>query len=272
MMKKKQDKETEVGDIKVSHERVRVYVVSRPTSPGMLCNRVAEKAMRELLMPSTKTKADKQQKLKHDPIAEFRSAAYTDLNPKAETLILQRAVAFKAALCSVNSDIENSGTSRAQLQRCVFVPGEFVGIYGIPYVHMTITRTAGMQRTPDIRTRAVLREWAACFDLEYTAPVLTGGKVLQLLAAAGLMRGVGDYRPEKGGPFGAFEIVDATDERYQRIVKTGGRKAQVEAMEAALPADDDTRDLLEWFKTEVRSRGREAQATGVEARANGALS
>ena len=48
--------------------------------------------------------------------------------------------------------------------------------------------------------------WAARFSLEVDPTVLPVELVHQLLEEGGRRVGIGDYRPEKGGPFGRFEI------------------------------------------------------------------
>jgi hypothetical protein len=76
-----------------------------------------------------------------------------------------------------------------------------------------------------------------------------------LLAAAGLTIGVGDWRPEKGsGNYGQFEIVSKDDPRYARIVKTGGRQAQIDGFENPDGYDEETAELLSWFDDERAKR------------------
>jgi hypothetical protein len=49
--------------------------------------------------------------------------------------------------------------------------------------------------------------WRAAFTLEVDEDVLSVEVVHQLLEEGGRRIGVGDYRPEKGGPFGRFAIL-----------------------------------------------------------------
>lgn len=49
--------------------------------------------------------------------------------------------------------------------------------------------------------------WRAAFSLEIDETVLPVDLVHQLLEEGGRRIGIGDYRPEKGGPFGRFEIL-----------------------------------------------------------------
>jgi len=80
--------------------------------------------------------------------------------------------------------------------------------------------------------------------------------IQNLLEAGGMIQGVGDWRPEKGGNYGQFRIVDPEDPLFKQITATGGRQAQLAAMQKPIPYDIDTKDLLEWFFTEAEIRGR----------------
>jgi len=58
-----------------------------------------------------------------------------------------------------------------------------------------------------MRYRPRLDCWGAVFALAINEDVLDPVTVHQLLREGGERIGVGDYRPEKGGPFGCFQVV-----------------------------------------------------------------
>jgi hypothetical protein len=58
-----------------------------------------------------------------------------------------------------------------------------------------------------MRHRPRWDSWQAIFTLEIDETVLDVDLIHQLLEEGGRRIGIGDYRPEKGGPFGRFEIV-----------------------------------------------------------------
>jgi hypothetical protein len=58
-----------------------------------------------------------------------------------------------------------------------------------------------------MRHRPRFDEWGAQFDLLVDDSQLSLDMAHQLLAEAGLGVGIGDFRPEKRGPFGTFRIV-----------------------------------------------------------------
>lgn len=242
----------EVSDIlKVSTGSLECYIVGN--SP-LICNRMSEKAKHELLMPKGRKNAvERATTLKHVPIDEYRASAYTLKDDTQPTLLAMLSTAFKGALRSAALDMP--GAKKAQIGRLTYLAGEFVGIYGVPKLFMSITRSADMAKTPDVRTRAIVPEWACHLTITFVQPLIRAQAVGNLLAAAGLTIGVGDWRPEKGsGNYGQFEIVSKDDQRYARIVKSGGRKAQIEALENPVAYDAETAELLSWFDDERAKR------------------
>lgn len=58
-----------------------------------------------------------------------------------------------------------------------------------------------------MRHRARVEKWRATFDLEIDDAVLDAATIHQLLEEGGRRIGVGDYRPERGGPYGRFAVI-----------------------------------------------------------------
>ena len=250
---KAKEKKTEVVDIlQVETKTIHVCVLGKTP---LIFNRLSEKARHELLFPSRKKNtAEKATTLKHDPLGEFRASLHSTRNDDDPTLITLPATAFKGATRSAAIDLP--GATKAQIGRLVYVEREHIHIYGVPKLHMSVIRMKDMNRTPDIRSRAILPEWAAFLSINYVTPMLTQKTVMHLLAAAGMFIGVGDWRPEKGsGNFGRFELVSDTNTAFKNIVQVGGREAQVAAMKRADAYDLDTEDLLRWFDEELDNRG-----------------
>lgn len=269
MAKSKTVESPEIQVATVQTGTIRVRVIG---NTPIVLNRMSEKAKHELLLPRGRMNAaQKQQNLKHDPVTEFRASA-THL-PEGPTLLGIDATAFKGSLMTAALDLP--GTKKAQIGRLSYVNGRYVGIYGLPMLYMAVVRSSDMNRTPDIRTRCIIPNWCAEFEVTFIKPHLTPEAICNLLAAAGLYIGVGDGRPEKGKmTFGQFHIV-ATDEDeklYETIVAQGSREQQVFAMAEATPYDDETEELLSWFNTELGNRRfkaetantRKAAAAGVE--------
>lgn len=255
-MKKTESKESTIDILRINEGQMTFNVLG--VSP-LIMNRMSEKARHTLLMPSgPKSRAEKQSTLKHEPLVEFRASPYTDPDEKAPTLLLHLATAFKGAMKEAALDLD--GVAKTQIGRLVWVTGdrlnkERTSIYGVPQLLMSVVRSADMNKTPDIRSRAIVPQWAATITIHFRAPILKEQGIANLIAAAGSM-GVGDWRPAKGsGTSGRFELVGKDDPTWLAIVKGGGRKAQVAAMEFPECYDADTQEMLSWFETASKARG-----------------
>lgn len=237
----------------------RATVWLRGKSP-LILNRMAGKALRELLAPKgRKTTAEKQQTLKHDPMAEYRNSMSVR-DGTGPTRIIFPCSAVKSAMAT--SALETKGTSKAQIGRLVWVENMTCDLYGVPKLLMSVVRSADMNRTPDVRTRAILPEWCLEVTIQYVRPQMSEQTLFQLLANAGVVCGIGDFRQEKGkGNFGQFEI--ATDKDCKAIVASGGIKQQDAAIKEPKCFDADTEELLSWFIEEVGRRGKSSLLAGA---------
>lgn len=252
MAVKKNTAPDEITDIlKVTTGTFLVHIVG--TSP-LILNRMSEKAKHELLMPKgRKTAVEKATSLKHLPVEEYRASAYTLKDESNPTFLALLATSFKGALRSAALDMP--GAKKAQIGRLTYIAGDYVGIYGVPKLFMAIVRSADMNKTPDVRTRAIVPKWACRFEVTYVQPLIRAQAVANLLAAAGLTIGVGDGRPEKGAmSYGQFRIADKDDPEFLSILKTGGRDAQIAGLESPVCYDDETTELLSWFEDERGKR------------------
>ena len=256
-MAKQSQQSVEVEVIEVVRGELEFCI--KGTTP-IIFNRYSDKAKRELFMPYKKTKVEKETSLKHQPLHEFRQSVYPLPKP-AKTYLGLPSTAVKSAMMTAALDMP--GLTKTSIGRLVYVLGDYIEIYGKPEVFITMVRSAGMNSTPDVRTRAIVREWAAKIRVAFIKPQHKEKGIINLMAAAGITAGVGDFRPEKGkGTYGQFELTTAGDKDFKRVVNTGARDAQVEAMSDASPYDEDTRDLLDWFQTEAKHRGWEFTENG----------
>jgi hypothetical protein len=244
----KKPETTQITEVlRVTEGRLDAFIVG----DGLINNRMSNKGQHELLYPG----GGRREGLKHEPLLEFRGSPYTFTDPTAPTFIAHKATAFKAAMTNAALDIP--GMKKSQIGRLVWVVGDLIPIYGLPQMLMAGVIQAGPSRTPDIRTRAILPEWACRIQITFAEQLIKPQAIVNLLATAGLTQGIGDWRPQKGsGNFGRFRLTDANDPDYKRIVKTGGRKAQIAAMEADPPAcyDTETAELYGWFVEERKRR------------------
>jgi hypothetical protein len=223
------------------------------TSP-LIMNRFQEKEKRRILLPPrAQNRAARATSLKHNPLEEFRNSIYRCRDENAPTLVHLPDNAIKKAMAQ--AAIDTPGATKAEIGRLVTITSPTVHLYGIPHLHMAMVRQADIKKTPDVRTRAYFPEWACKVQIRYILNLITQTDISRLLANAGIITGIGDGRQEKGSfSFGLWELVEPTDPRWLKIVETGGRAAQLAAMEDPIFADDDSAELLGWYDGEIRQR------------------
>ena len=84
--------------------------------------------------------------------------------------------------------------------------------HGKPLNYTIDTRRAVIQRQGILRSRPKFRDWHAEFTFFYDEGIVTEATAanvfLDFASDAGRRIGVGDFRPERGGWFGRFEVTD----------------------------------------------------------------
>lgn len=235
--------------LSVRRGKVDVFVVG--TSP-FIYNAVSEKTRQELLFPRRRrTDADRAELgPKHDPLREYRDSCYAHMGHDRATRLMCPVGAFKKAMETAALDMP--GVTKARIVRQVWIDERDVDMYGTPQIYMAIVRNSDINRTPDVRTRAVLPEWACRFSVGYAEPLVKPEWISMLLAAAGIYCGIGDGRQEKGHGHGQFELVQPNDKRYLAIIKAGGRVPQDNALRTPEPYDLETARLLSWWLEESK--------------------
>jgi hypothetical protein len=246
---KKKEEELELSIPDIKQNKLQICVLGQ----SLIQNKFSDHSMREILQPSPKkNKAVKQSGPKHWVLEEYRAAAHT--LESGPTYLGMPSLCFKGALRNAALDIP--GATKAQIGRLTYVEGDYVEIYGIPQMYMDIVRNSDPGHTPDVRTRPRLRSWAAKLTISYVAPLLQEKIVVGLLSAGGIICGVGDFRAEKGlSNNGQFKLVNAHDPDFLQIVKTGGRKAQMAAMENPTFYNKESENLYHWYIDEMKRRG-----------------
>ena len=256
MFKKKTSEPTAIVINEIETEVVKFNVVG--TSP-LIMHRFASKAWQELLFPSPeKNKAERAQTLKHDPLAEYRECMYRNRDAKRQTLFHLPNGMFHGAMTSAAIDMP--GAKRAQMERLTRVTDVNIDLYGVPQMFMAMVRNSDMARTPDVRTRAIFPQYACSVSVRYVRGMITQRAIANLFGAAGFIVGIGDWRPQRGGPYGSYRLVADNDKEFVSITRNQGRAAQQAAYDNPTYYDDDTRDLMRWFQAELTRREKSASA------------
>lgn len=248
----KKPTEAQIEIMPITMGRITCHILGKTP---LLMHRFSKKAREQLLFPKGRANAaEKAESLKHDPLMEYRETIYLNRNQKEPSAVHMPDGMFSKALASAALDLP--GASKSQILRLVSIASRQINVFGIPQLHMDMVRSSDMARTPDVRSRAIFPEWACKVEIEFVASLLKQNQIVNLLAAAGIIVGVCDYRPQKGGSHGKFSIVDANDPDYLRVIKQGGRAAQLAAIEKPMAFDADTEELFTWFNQEAARRER----------------
>ena len=208
-------------------------------------NAMSAKAKRSLLIGGGKKTAAQRKEIKHDPEQEFRDSVYRQ--PNGDTLLCFPAPGIKAAMAT--AALETPGVTKTSVQRLIFLPQQKVNIWGKPQLKMDVVRSADMNRTPDVRTRAFLPRWCAEVDIAFVTPTLSVHSIVSLLSNAGVVCGIGDFRQEKGkGSFGTFAVSGEDMGDWQEVwdeITQEGRDVQQAALDDPEFADQETADLMD---------------------------
>jgi len=183
---------------------------------------------------------------------EFQESLYIKRRETGETYFTLPAGGVKGAIEFVLPHFPGVA-SKNSLNRLVHLITDYkkaqpeVELFGIPRMWTTnVTVGPWNSRSPDVRTRAIFPEWAACFCIGYQAPY-TKETILNIIHNAGHMAGLGDGRAETGGNgkfnAGTFELVNESEFYRLTCVKYGKKAAQIEAFNDPHLFDRDTEEV-----------------------------
>jgi hypothetical protein len=174
----------------------------RGTSP-VIMHQWSEKAksmMRDKQQEGKKTKARDLRK----PDEEAKAATYRTVNGDVGI----PAMALKASI--VTAAHKDIGIEKTLVRKALFLickdPGLVIPFTSCdePIVREDMVRV-GMG-SADLRYRPEFRNWKATVEFEIDAELLQDSDVLALVGRAGFGVGLCEWRPEKGGEFGRYEI------------------------------------------------------------------
>ena len=215
-------------------------------------NAMSAKVKHTLQVGGAKKTAAQKRELKHNPEEEFRDSVYRQAT--GDSLLCFPAPGVKAAMAT--AALETAGVTKSSVNRLIFLPQQRINVWGKPFLKCDVVRSADINKTPDIRTRAFLPRWCAEVDIAFITPTLNVRSIVSLLANAGVIVGIGDFRQEKGkGSFGTFRVIGGGDEdaEWDEIVQEG-RAVQEFALFNPESADEETDALMALYHEEVTRR------------------
>lgn len=111
------------------------------------------------------------------------------------------AVAFKAAAVRAGTYADQKMTF---LRGAFHIAGELIPIEGEPEMREDMVRIAA--GTADIRYRAQFMPWSAELPITFNARAITDEQLVNLFRIAGFAVGIGEWRPERDGSYGTFQV------------------------------------------------------------------
>src|SRR3990167_3822488 len=152
---------------------------------------------------------------KREPEMDFiRACQFAEDDHMGVSAIALKKCAVRGAKITGMMDMVDARCSFrvvADAHMCIPVFGKFV-------MDQSMVRNSG--GTTDIRFRPRADEWAMDVKVRYNSRAITPDQIAQLLEAGGFGVGLGEWRQEKGGVYGTFEVdvpeaVEAIRKRHE---------------------------------------------------------
>lgn len=175
----------------------------------LICHAWSEKA-RKLMADKQQKKASAGREAKN-PRDDFLGSLYwaspppdnpTEADLKAATFGFP-AIAFKAAAVDACTSIATM--TKVSARQAFHIDGELVALRGGPPIMREDIARVGMG-VADLRYRGEFTKWGAVLRVKLNASVLSESQLVGLFDLAGFAVGVGDWRPQRGGPYGRFHV------------------------------------------------------------------
>lgn len=171
--------------------------------------KVELKGITPLLMNSPKSMIDENVKTK----LKAKTKDY-DLEKEADKLAYKKSngelyipsEAIKGALINASS-FKKIGKYAAKsiIAGGVFILDQQIGL-GVKKYSLDV-RTVVIQRARVVKARPMVENWKATFELSYNENMIGDSEIIKvILTEAGQRIGLLDFRPQKNGSFGMFEI------------------------------------------------------------------
>lgn len=189
------------------------------TAP-LIVHAFPEKARKEML--AKQMKVAKGGRDARDPFAEVEAARYRLPDGRDGF----PAVGFKA--CAVTACTSLSDVTKVAARQAFRIEGVAMNDPGViegsfvrtqlvplvahePTVREDVVRLAGPSRPAEMRYRPEYSLWGVELDVVLNPQVVSIGQLGSMFQAAGHGVGVGDYRPERDGDCGTFELVSEAE-------------------------------------------------------------
>ncbi len=186
--------------IQVAHAKFKLRGLS-----SLLAHAWSKKAVTQMLQNQMMTKEEKKKAKENrepkNPQRDFEEAQYIRNGKHCfPSTALKKAMGKAASAMGINPTL---------VKHAVFIEGDFLVIHHARCVMREDMVNIGKwpNRVPDLRYRPEYQEWWTEISVEYRLDMITPEQLTALLQNAGFSVGIGEWRPEKDGQFGRFEVV-----------------------------------------------------------------
>ena len=198
---------------KIKLERHRLFLVG--TSP-LIVHAFPEKARKAML--DKQMKVSKGGRDARDPMSEVEAARYRLPDGRDGF----PAVGFKAAAVTACTSLAD--VTKVQARQAFRVDGQSMNAAGViegsavrtalvplianePMIREDVVRLSGPSRTAEMRYRPEYWPWGVILDVVLNRQVISIDQLWTMFLIAGQGVGIGDYRPERDGDAGTFDVV-----------------------------------------------------------------
>lgn len=176
----------------------RIKVTLKGTAP-LIMHKFSQKAKMQILSKQQKKVVEREIR---DPEKEYQESKYKDAKGNIAIPALWVKLAIVDAVRNVPS------LTMTLVRGAVFVKGDDDGL--IPLKFREERNREDVVRigrgSTDLRYRAEILDWECPVTLDINPQVLSPVQVLNLLKIGGFSVGLGEWRPQRNGDFGTFEV------------------------------------------------------------------
>jgi hypothetical protein len=175
----------------------------------LIVHNFSEKSKRQMLDSMQGIKTPKKNR---DPEADYESGFYR-MSGRDDTEYGFPVLAFKAATVGAarfyGKDVKMTELKQFMFMKGIITPADpqmLVPIFGSPKMREDVVRLSGVTRSADLRYRPEFAEWSTVLEVTFVEQCISMKSVLSLINAGGMGIGVGEWRPERKGENGKYQI------------------------------------------------------------------
>lgn len=189
-------------------ERRIIAMRFRGTS-SLIVHRFEEKAITQILAKHRQMPYELPPKNPHE---DFRRAKYLNVNNNECVPVLM----FKKAM--VEASTFGDTTTKKATRGAFYIVGEYAPIkFGACIMRVDMVKTKGFSQAPDVRFRPEYQDWYVDVVINFDPRLMSLEELVYTARAAGAAIGVAEWRPQRDGNFGTFEVELLPETEIARI-------------------------------------------------------